>query len=635
LRNNPLPFTGLLSATQTAACLALLFLPAAAIRAAERQTLQGYKPAAVRKLNLQSNGRLPAATNLDLVIGLPLRNGGAFTNLLAQLYNPASPRYHRWLTPEQIAQRFGPTGQDYQAVIAFVKASGLTVTATHADHTLVRVNGTVADIEKMLHVKMLTYQHPTEPRAFYAPDVEPSVKLDVPLLYITGLNNFIVAHPGARVGRTPADDSPGDGSGSAPGNAYWGYDFRNAYVPGVSLNGAGQAVGLFEEDGYYTSDIAAYESDTGLPNVPVTNVPVDMFNQTPDDRTNAVLEVTLDIDMAIAMAPGLSRVYVYEGSNDNWLDILKRMQEDNLAKQLSSSWFFSSDPSGNTVYNLMAMQGQSFFQCSGDTLAFFDGVRQWKDDPNTTLCGGTMLTTVNGAWSSETTWNNGDGLNGSGGGISASYLGNYPIPTWQQGVSMSLNGGSTTMRNVPDVSMIAHHVFVYYLNGQHSGGIWGTSISAPLWAGFTALVNQQALAYGQPTTVGFLNPVLYAIGLGSNYTSCFHDITTGNNTDTGSPNLFYAVPGYDLCTGWGTPTGSNLINALVVLAGPVYVDFNYTGSIKNGSYNYPFKTLAQGTNAVIAGGTIIIKTAGSSAETMTVAKPMTITAIGGAATIGH
>ena len=80
----------------------------------------------------------------------------------------------------------------------------------------------------------------------------------------------------------------------------------------------------------------------------------------------------------------------------------------------------------------------------------------------------------------------------------------------------------------------------------------GTSCAAPLWAAFTALVNQQAAAASQPP-VGFLNPALYAIGKGANYTTCFHDITTGNNTWSGSPNLFFAVPGYDLCTGWGTP----------------------------------------------------------------------------------
>ena len=91
--------------------------------------------------------------------------------------------------------------------------------------------------------------------------------------------------------------------------------------------------------------------------------------------------------------------------------------------------------------------------------------------------------------------------------------------------------------------------------------VGGTSCAAPLWAGFTALVNQQAVASGKPT-VGFINPAVDAIGSGGNYTSAFHDITTGNNTSGSSPTKFYAVTGYDLCTGWGTPAGQNLINAL-------------------------------------------------------------------------
>ena len=91
--------------------------------------------------------------------------------------------------------------------------------------------------------------------------------------------------------------------------------------------------------------------------------------------------------------------------------------------------------------------------------------------------------------------------------------------------------------------------------------VGGTSCAAPLWAGFAALVNQQAAASGKPA-VGFINPAVDAIGSGANYTSAFHDITTGNNTSPSSPTKFYAVTGYDLCTGWGTPAGQNLINAL-------------------------------------------------------------------------
>jgi subtilase family serine protease len=165
-----------------------------------------------------------------------------------------------------------------------------------------------------------------------------------------------------------------------------------------------------------------------------------------------------------------------------------------------------------------------------------------------------------GAWQSEMVWNWGGGI-GSGGGISQI----YPIPVWQQGISMSANRGSATMRNIPDVALTADNILVIADNGISKPGTGGTSAAAPLWAGFTALVNQQAAAVGQPP-VGFLNPTIYTVGMERAFMSCFHDITTGNNTSSGSPNLFFAAPGYDLCIGWGTPKGNNLINMQTVLA---------------------------------------------------------------------
>lgn len=534
------------------------------------------------ELHLQSTGRLAGSTNLNLVIGLPLRNKEAFDQLLQNIYDPASPLYHHYLTPQQIAENFGPTEEDYQAVITYARANGLTVTGTHSDRTLVDVNGAVADIEKGLHVTMRVYQHPTEARTFYATDVEPSVDLSVPLLYISGLNNFTIPHPGGAKGKTSdrvAGAAPGAGSG--PGNAYWGNDFRAAYVPGVSLTGSGQAIGLLELDGYYTNDITAYETQAGLPNVTVTNVLVDGFSGTPDGNANWVGEVSLDIEMAIAMAPGLSKVIVYEAPNCcyYWVDILKRMQEDNAAKQLSCSWLFDfDDGNAEACYLNFKIQGQSFFQCSGDYLAFYNGVPQWTDEANVTLVGGTRLTTsgASGSWVSETTWNNGNGVIGSGGGISTSYFGNVGIPFWQQGINMTANHGSTTMRNVPDVAMVAYDAWVISDNGS-ANWWWGTSIAAPLWAGFTALVNQQAALIGQ-TTVGFINPAVYTIGKGYSYYSCFHDIMTGNNTNSHSSNLFLAVSGYDLCTGWGSPTGSNLVNNLIAT---LLVVQNFTATAVN------------------------------------------------------
>jgi subtilase family serine protease len=554
-------------------------------RAAERQVLQHAVPAAVTNLHLQTVGRLPGTTNLNFVIGLPLRNQPEFNQSLRDLYNPTSPSYHQYLTPQQIAERFGPADEDYQAVIAFVVSNGLALTGTYPDHTLLDVNGSVADIERTFHVTMRVYQHPTESRTFFAPDAEPSLDLAVPLAGIGGLNNFFVPHPGGspRTASVPAASAqPGGGSG--PGGAYWGSDFRAAYAPGVSLTGSGQVVGLLELDGYYTNDIISYETQAGVPNIPLTNVLVDGASGSPDGNGNWVGEVSLDIEMAIAMAPGLSKVMVYESPNCcyYWVDILKKMQQDNAAKQLSCSWLFDyDDPLADPIYQQMAMQGQSFFQCSGDDLAFYSGVGQWTDDPNVTLVGGTMLTTTvtNGPWASETTWNNGNGVNGTGGGISGSYLGNVAIPYWQQGLNMTNNHGSTTMRNVPDVSMLAYDAWVIWDNGS-SDWWWGTSIAAPLWAGFTALVNQQAALNGQ-SPVGFINPTVYTIGQGPLYTYCFHDIATGNNTNSHSPASFFAVPGYDLCTGWGSPTGSNLISALLETSAFQAWQTQYFGSTTN------------------------------------------------------
>jgi hypothetical protein len=170
------------------------------------------------------------------------------------------------------------------------------------------------------------------------------------------------------------------------------------------------------------------------------------------------------------------------------------------------------------------------------------------------------------SWSSETAWNynsyGGSYANeGTGGGIS-SY---YAIPYWQTNVDMTLNGGSTAYRNIPDVALTGDGVSAVYTSSGASltNGLAGTSCAAPLWAGFCALINQQAVAGGGSTnTVGFLNPALYTLATNANYTSCFHDISTGNNIGTNTAGLYYATSGYDLCTGLGTPNGTNLINAL-------------------------------------------------------------------------
>jgi hypothetical protein len=411
----------------------------------------------------------------------------------------------------------------------------------------------VSDIEKIFQISMRLYQHPREARTFRSPDVEPSIDLAIPLLAVSGLENYFEPRPLSPRPKTlaQAGEVIPYATGSGPLATFVGKDFRAAYVPGVSQDGSGQAVGLFQLDGFFENDVRAYKAIAGLPDVPVRNVFVNGGSGTTPGPNN--FEVALDINMAISMAPGLSEVIVYQGSAPN--DVLNRMATDNQAKQLSSSWGFGPnvDPIRQQIFQQFAAQGQSMFQASGDLGAWIGQIYPPSDDPWVTVVGGTSLTTSGpgGAWESETTWP------GSGGGISTF----YSIPSWQQGINMSSNLGSISMRNIPDVACMANlEIWLIANNGEFliTGG---TSAAAPLWAGFAALVNQEAAARSQ-ASVGFLNPAIYSIGKELSYTLNFHDITTGNNINN-SFNKFSAVPGYDLCTGWGTPSGSNLLAALL------------------------------------------------------------------------
>jgi hypothetical protein len=553
--------------------LVFLLLATLAVPAPGMQVLAGHVPAVIRALNLQPVGRLPSTQRLRLAIELPLRDQAGLTKLLADLDNPQSPRFHQFLTPEEFTARFGPAAADYAAVAAFARTNGLEVTASYSNRRLLDVRGAVGDIERAFHVTLRLYPHPREPRNFYAPDTEPSLDLAVPVAGIHGLDNFAVPRPAVtRSSLLNRDSAATPAFGSGMDGTYMGPDFRAAYAPDVSLTGAGQTVALVQFDGFYRQDITAYENSNNLPDVPLQIVFLDGYDGAPDGGD---IEVSLDIEMAISMAPGLSRVLLYEAGEAGIPDdVFNQIVTDNAAKQISCSWinFRASDG----AFQEMAAQGQTFFNAVGDNAAEGDGAGVFPaDDPYVISVGGTTLTTIGpaGAYVSETAWNEGFVTNkneylGTGGGISSSYA----IPYWQTNVSMTLNQGSTTMRNYPDVAMVADNVLDIY-DGGTVGPVVGTSCASPLWAGLMALINEQA-EQGGNTNLGFIDPPVYNLGGGTNYTAAFHDVTSGNNTNGYSPNEFFAVTGYDLCTGWGTPTGQKLINSLTPPPVPIIVPDN-------------------------------------------------------------
>ena len=624
--------------SQIAASLAFFLLPGPGLQAAEPHVLHSRVHAAVA--TLAPTGRLPAGRQLNLIIGLQLHDEAGFNLFLQQVNDPASPNYHHYVTSPEFMAKFGPTEAYFQAVAKFAKDNGLQVTSAFDERGLMEVTASVSDIEKAFHVTLRTYQHPTEGREFYAPDVEATVDAALPILDVSGLDDFVKPHP--MLHRKPEGSPSGGSGGSASGGNYRGYDFRTAYAPGVSLTGSGQYVGLVELEGYYASDITTYESQAGLPNVSLVN-PLGLSVSHSD--TNGVAECSLDIEMAISMAPGLAGVYVFEGSSAD--QILGSMVTYTSIKQFSCSWGLGEDATAEGYLQRMEAQGQSFFTASGDGDAYNTstcGAIPWpSDDPNLVTVGGTTLY-MNGtasSYSNDVVWNWGyEGANnhwfancqsgwwGSGGGISST----YGIPIWQTGVATSANQGSTVWRNVPDVACTGNDVWVIFDQGL-AGSFGGTSCASPLWAGFAALVNEQAANEGLPS-VGFLAPVFYALGQSDNYSSAFHDVTSGNNYWADSTGKYAATTGFDLCTGWGTPNGYGTINALVAYAGPIWV--NFAGACPGaGSYSSPYCTLASGVSAVSTGATICLVGAHSTTTAITITKALTLRAFFGDVTIGN
>jgi kumamolisin len=572
----------------TAAALAV-----AVVAASAQSVMTHHVRDVVRNGHAQSNGRLPEAQSLNLDLVLPVRDQAGLDQFVADVYNPSSASYRHFLTPAEFTARFGPTQADYDAVVQFAQMNGFTVIGGSRDGMDVQVRGTVSAVENAFHVRMQTYKHPTENRNFYGPDQEPTTDLSFNLWHVSGLDNYSIPHP-MLVSKTAYAAAHGiDASqvvshattGSGPSASYLGSDMRAAYYGTGSLTGAGQNLGLWEYEGTDLADLQTYYKNVGqtYPGSIISLLSVDGTSTSCTEASGRCddTEQTLDMTQALGMAPGLASMVMYVGSSDT--AIASAMTTHNpLPTTIGCSWGWTpADPSTlNPYFEKMSAQGQSFFTASGDSSTWTKSGNSaaWPaDNAYVISVGGTDLVTASaaGAWKSETAWSD------SGGGISPDSV---AIPSWQQlsGVINSSNHGSTTLRNGPDVSANAN--FTFYTCADQTTCLaneyGGTSFAAPMWAGLLALVNQQ-LAVNSESPAGFINPTIYLNNVGSGYATDFHDITSGTS------GSYSAVTGYDLVTGWGSPTTS-LIN---LLAGTQTQSPNFTISASPSSL-----TVKQGAN---------------------------------------
>jgi kumamolisin len=493
------------------------------------------------------------------------------------------PLYGRYLTPEQFGDRFGPSAADYTVLVEWAKANGLKINEENRSRTTLSVRGTAGQFERLFKTLINNYRGP-DGREFFSASIAPTAPeaFSGRVESVIGLSSYNRFAPLAKVYRKLAE-APSDGistdtaGGTGPGGAYSPADLRTAYsIPtNLSIPAKTETVAVFEQGGFFQSDVDVFLQRNHLPNVPVTVRGVNGFGGGVNDP-GVELEAVLDIDSVIGFNWALKHVQVYEDGDDPFgvamLDALAAMGNDHTAQVVSISYGLDEVQQGVaqinaewTLFAQLAAQGIAVFVSSGDQGAYGrTGYNSYNaadpgSQPFITSVGGTALFTgPNEVYIAEEVWNNlVAGFGASGGGVSKY----WKIPSWQinsSGVSVAkANGGSSKMRNVPDVAAVASPLTGFAVYSAINGG-WnqagGTSLSSPLWAAYMSVLDsaQRALGLGR---VGFFNPTLYNVG---ETVGGLNDIVDGSN---GNANLFNGLPGwtagigYDNCTGWGSMFG--------------------------------------------------------------------------------
>ena len=517
------------------------------------QQLSGYLTPDITNAPLV--GPVPPTTPIHLSIRLPIRTPAPsegypdLPTFVKQVSDPNSPTYRRYLSPTDFAQHYGPLVDDYKNKLSsWALSENLTVDMTWPNRLLLNVSGTAAAVEQAFYVN-LNYRLRPDGTQFYALDRDPSLNLATAVAYVGNLNNYYVPRF----------------AGSGPGTYNNGAnDLGTAYAPtGCSsvapggLTGTNQCVALIEFGPVDDNDLYLYAQLIHSPfqTSQVSRPPIPGLQ--PLNVSGSSLEATLDAEMVISMAPGADIVfYPATATYTDEQTVCQAMASDlyhNHCNQIS----ISSEGlpcQGPYIDQIFPAQGQSVFYSSGDYGAN-EALSPLPSLDFLTLVGGTELTMTagNAAWQKESAWDR------SQGGIIAG----LDLPDYQTGIKTSTNGASDNSRNYPDVSMPAWELTIIFDGVTQWSG--GTSASAPLWAGFMALVNQQNTSNGFGP-VGFFNPVLYAIGKsgGDVYGNSFHDVFDHSYSedyhgvccdDSAATTTvgYYADPGYDLATGWGTP----------------------------------------------------------------------------------
>ncbi|MGA2715689.1 MAG: protease pro-enzyme activation domain-containing protein [Bryobacteraceae bacterium] len=573
----------------------------------QRTTLAGHLHPKATAANDQ--GRV--APTLKLYVTLEFTQSASqkadLTQLLADQQNPNSPNYHRWLTPEQYADRFGMSPDDITKITSWLQGQGLTIANVARGRNWVAVSGSAVQFEAAFQTEIHQYQVNGEQH--FANATEPSVPtaMGAVVMSIRGLNDFrmkpLLARP-----RYNSGDICG-GNCLAPDDLATIYNITSAYNKGV--DGTAQTIAVAGQTDIIVSDITTFRSSYGLPAIKLQQILVPGSPDPGVSTSGDLPEADLDLEWSGAVARNATILYVYADPNymDGVMTAVQYAIDQNLAPVVSTSYGsceLESLPSDMLAFQNWAEQGNTmgitWFNASGDSGAadcddrrnpglavdtpasvpqivavggteFAEGAGTYWSATNNPVTGASALSYI-----PETSWNDSaqDGSpSASGGGSSVQFA----QPSWQTGPGVFVNNAIlSSARNVPDVSLSAsadHDGYLVFTGcppqppctPQVYGG---TSVSAQVFAGIGALMNQYLVSSGKQLKAGLgnLNAELYP--LAQKTPGIFHDITTSNNIVTSQgcsgrantncvPVGYNAGPGYDPVTGLGSVDVWNLI----------------------------------------------------------------------------
>jgi len=457
----------------------------------------------------------------------------------------------KYFTREEWDNAHGADPADLVAVEEYAHRHGLDVVHSSSAEQRVVLSGRIGALAKAFPVKLRrvifkgkAYRQRTGPVG----KPEPLAKI---IVDVKGFDNRPQAHPHFQLARRRLQPRS---AGSA--RAFSPVEVGQLYNFPAQKDGAGECIAIIElGGGYSNADLKTYFQQLRLPEPNVSAISVDGGHNTPGGDADG--EVMLDIEVAAAIAPKAKiAVYFAPNTDRGFLDAIKTAVHDKLRKPSvisiswggpEETWTAQSLRNYDAVFQEAAALGVTITVAAGDHGSSDVDPNDAKKrvdfpaaSPFVLACGGTRLEAGGGRISSEVVWNNSDGW-ATGGGVSAA----FPLPDWQKKTRVPPLGGKAG-RGVPDVAGNADSTTGYKVrvDGQDVV-IGGTSAVAPLWAGLVALMNQ---GLGKP--VGYLNSQLYSDAA---VRATFRDITAGNN------GAYSAGPGWDPCTGLGSPDGSALL----------------------------------------------------------------------------